>query len=189
MLLDLPQGDSTLFPGPVTKDQIHPSLRTLKLFQTLNFYLGYRSIINVVVVSGEQRSDSIYIHNKRTLHFNEGWQEQTDVYVGYVMVVKFQVHREASLDEEGLLLSIFQKSSKDLSDTQTKKPSESQRELLRCSFPGPGPSSLTQDFWGSGDGCCYFRDHCLETTDGQPLPPLTRNAPGQVPLPGHCSLS
>lgn len=83
--------------------------------------------------------------------------------------------QEASLDEEGLLLSIFQSLPKiSVIPKPKKKPSESQRELLECSFPGPGPSSLTQDFWGSGDGCCYFRDHCLETTDGQPLPPLTK---------------
>lgn len=53
-----------------------------------------------MVVSGEQRSDSA-IHIQGTLHFNEGWQEQTDVYVGYVMVVKFQVHRKQAWMRKG----------------------------------------------------------------------------------------
>lgn len=109
-----------------------------------------------------------------TLHFNEGWQEQTDVYVGYVMVVKFQVHRKQAWMRTGSFRASFKVFQRSQWYPNQKNPSESQRELLECSFLGPGPSSLTRDFWGSGDGSCYFRDHCLGTTDGQPLPPLTK---------------
>lgn len=89
-----------------------------------------------------------------------------DVYVGYVMVVKFQVHRKQAWMRKGSFWASF-KVFQDLQySPKPKKPVRITEGAFRIQ-QGQEPSSLTQDFWGSGDGCCYFRDHCLETTDGQ----------------------
>lgn len=129
-----------------------------------------------MLVSSEQRRDSA-VHIQGTLHFHEGWQEQTDVYVGYVMVAKFQVHGKQGWMRKGFFWASFKVFQRSQWYPNQKNHQNQRGSSLECSFPGPGPSSLTQDIWGSrfsGDGSCCSRDHRLGTTDGQTLPPLTK---------------